>query len=240
MLERGWWTDSTRIIRLVRATDWRQLVSESAVAASRPDVGSSRKRSGGRATSSAPTAVRFLSPPLTPRFFSLPMAVCAQCSRPSCCRVVCTRRSRSSSPSDCGSRNRAANSIVSRTVSAARRRSSWKTKPQRRKKALVGAAPPSVTSPASSLAPLGARPARRESNDVLPEPLGPINAIISEGATQPLTSSSMTLRSPALDVRALARRRQFRLCVCATRTLSRRPLHDSASSPRSMVTRSVM
>ena len=60
-----------------------------------------------------------------------------------------------------------------------------------------------------------------------------------DGATQPLTSSSITLRSPALDVRALFRR-QFRLCVCATRTLSRRPLHFSASSPRSTVTRSVI
>mmetsp|Transcript_27900 Transcript_27900/g.78876 ORF Transcript_27900/g.78876 Transcript_27900/m.78876 type:complete len:152 (+) Transcript_27900:1097-1552(+) len=128
MENRGWWMtmmlDSPRLHRCLRPSS---TVREAV--ASRPEVGSSRKRTLGWATSSMPMLTRFLWPPLIPRFSTLPTTefmTSVSCSSSAVPSTICLR---SRLECDLGSRTCAAKERFSCTVRSSCTVSSCGTKP---------------------------------------------------------------------------------------------------------------
>lgn len=76
-----------------------------ALNASRPEVGSSRKRIDGLVTSSIPTDTRLRSPPLIPRTSSSPILLFLHASSPSSAITVFTRFSFSATDTERGNRS---------------------------------------------------------------------------------------------------------------------------------------
>mmetsp|Transcript_20596 Transcript_20596/g.70027 ORF Transcript_20596/g.70027 Transcript_20596/m.70027 type:complete len:200 (-) Transcript_20596:84-683(-) len=193
MLERGWWIEQTTVCP-VRQRSRSVPTRERAVDESSPDVGSSRKRRAGAFTSSTAMAVRFLSPPETPRFIMSPILALETRSRPRSSMRRSTRSRRSASGVLCGRRSLALKRIVSRTVSALRRRSSWNTKPSLRLKALSMGLPSTRICPLTRLG--SVRWASTLMRLVLPLPLGPMSASISPPERAPVTDERMARGSP--------------------------------------------
>mmetsp|Transcript_8874 Transcript_8874/g.25791 ORF Transcript_8874/g.25791 Transcript_8874/m.25791 type:complete len:247 (+) Transcript_8874:1479-2219(+) len=192
---RGWWMAQTMRRSLLCAEMRRRVTPRlSAVAASSPDVGSSRKSMLGFDTSSTAIAVRLRSPPETPRFSppGLPTSVSAQRCRDSSAITSSTLASMASGGSDDGSRSSAAKRMVSRTVRCCSMISSWKTNAHCRRDTLSGARSFSKMCPLTSALPrtLTTRCASTCSSVVFPEPEGPMMAIISPPRTSPLTPLS--------------------------------------------------
>ena len=100
----------------------RLQMTSCAIAESRPLVGSSRNMHRGEHRSAHATAVRFISPPLTPRISLLPMYVLAQRCRLSCAMTSATLACFSAG-SPGGSLAMAANRIVSDTVAPPKKQS---------------------------------------------------------------------------------------------------------------------
>ena len=124
--EDGWWIVVTTVQPL-RASDERSVTTLHAVNESSPLVGSSRKSTAGRITSSTPIEQRFFSPPDTPRIIRSPTSVSAHASSPSSTSIVDTSACFSANGTERGNRSAALNSSASRTVCVAQRMSSCST-----------------------------------------------------------------------------------------------------------------
>ena len=180
-------------MRPARASLRSVSITDCAWNESRPEVGSSRKTSGGSFNNSTPMLTRLRSPPDTPRTRWLPTRVSAHATRPSSEMISSTRRARASSDVDGGSRRRAANAKVSRTVERAKSASSCSTYAE-----IIGIFPSHGT-PLTSTEPwslalrvIGTRPASVLRSDVLPLPLGPMIARRLAASSEPETSERIS------------------------------------------------
>ena len=171
-------------------------ITSHAIALSKPEVGSSRNMHLGEHSSAHATAVRFISPPDTPRIRRLPTYVSAQRFRLSCAmtRETRARFSRMSSafeqhtnaplePSrfeSFGSLAIAANMMVSRTVAPPKKQSCcWMYAVSFLTTLVLGTTPSKRASPKTL--PSVLRRLKISSSVVLPAPLGPITAHMSPG-----------------------------------------------------------
>mmetsp|Transcript_28218 Transcript_28218/g.61952 ORF Transcript_28218/g.61952 Transcript_28218/m.61952 type:complete len:204 (-) Transcript_28218:591-1202(-) len=179
----GWWME-VMMVRPPEARERRVCSSLRAVVESRPLVGSSRNSTEGLMSSSWPMDTRLRSPPDTPRIMWLPMMVSLHLLRPRPCSTISTRDTLTSCDQERGRRSTAAKYNVSNTVSSAKRRSSWLTKPSFLLDPLLRGAPLKVMVPVVRAV---ERPPSTVSKLLFPEPEGPIRARSSPGCTQPDT-----------------------------------------------------
>mmetsp|Transcript_78077 Transcript_78077/g.233998 ORF Transcript_78077/g.233998 Transcript_78077/m.233998 type:complete len:264 (+) Transcript_78077:152-943(+) len=162
-------------------------MSSSAAEASRPEVGSSRKRRDGSATSSMPMFTRFFWPPEMPRRATPPHTWCLYSERPSKSITRSAYASTWTLVRSLGSRCAAANHSCSLTVRASIMMSFCGTKPcSLRKCAGVHGTPPRTC---RSLPDVGrSLPESRVISVVLPHPLGPMRAVTEPWRRLALTS----------------------------------------------------
>eukprot|EP01139_Manchomonas_bermudensis_P017083 Amastigsp_a515857_10.p3 type:complete len:191 gc:universal Amastigsp_a515857_10:341-913(+) len=120
----GWWMTATTARCCRTAMSLMLLITLSAEVASRPEVGSSRKRIEGSATSSVAIEVRRRSPPETPRMSTLPTLESWTRVRPRSVMTDLTRRAFSARETLPGMRKSAEYSMFSLTVSEPRSASS--------------------------------------------------------------------------------------------------------------------
>ena len=169
------------------ATARRHCMSSSAVEASRPEVGSSRKSSDGSATSSIPMLTRFFCPPEMPRREAPPQMACLCSERESSPITRSTHVSTACADIERGSRSAAANQSCSLTVRHSTIVSSCGTKPCSlvRDSAEQGD-PPRVC---VSLPALGLSFAESTLISVVfPQPEGPMRAVTVPCTSWPVTS----------------------------------------------------
>lgn len=173
--------ESTTVLPFSLARRARISTTFPAVLASKPVVGSSRKRRRGSVTSSRPSIVRFFSPPEMPRTSSVPMSESAQASRDNS-RIASSTMARFASGVSAreGRRSSAENCKVSRTVSVPRSDSCCSQYPATRWKSLPGGFPSTRMREAAPSRPC-LRPASASSSVDLPDPVGPITAVSSPG-----------------------------------------------------------
>mmetsp|Transcript_7214 Transcript_7214/g.21995 ORF Transcript_7214/g.21995 Transcript_7214/m.21995 type:complete len:228 (-) Transcript_7214:231-914(-) len=162
---------------------------------SSPLVGSSRKMRDGLVTSSVPMLTRFLSPPLTPRFRSLPMYESFTWLKPNSVITASAFSRRCFSLNFFfGSLRFAENLICSVTVTSANMLSSCSTYAESLLKTEKSRLRPlTMTLPeVRTLFEEVSLPARRFSSVVFPAPEEPMMARICPGNTSPLTLLRMT------------------------------------------------
>mmetsp|Transcript_15173 Transcript_15173/g.44911 ORF Transcript_15173/g.44911 Transcript_15173/m.44911 type:complete len:236 (+) Transcript_15173:1233-1940(+) len=190
------------MVRFCEASCSMRHATSKAVAESRPDVGSSRKMTSGRFTTSTAMESRFNSPPESPPLLGWrPTNMSSSEVSWSMCKIMSTRREdsflRSSGGVELGSsrRNATANSTVSRTVSKSKWAFSWRTYAWLQRPAIVSPAshrrPLTNTSPSTRPDRLDFLPAITSSMVVLPAPDGPMIASISPGSAMPVSPCSI-------------------------------------------------
>ena len=103
----GWWMVHITVHMPLSHKSFKVLIKDRAVAESRPDVGSSRKSSLGRMSSSIATHKRFLSPPEMPLLRVSPTMTSRQYSIPTVFSASSTRSFRSSKGVPLGNRRAA-------------------------------------------------------------------------------------------------------------------------------------
>lgn len=160
---------------LPKSTDTRRRCPPApAPAPPRSSKRTSRNNRLGSVTNSTPMVTRLRSPPLMPRSNGPPMMVAATAGeRPSSAHTASTRASTSAAERDGGSRRRALNVSVSRTVRCANRELSCTTyaasclnEDPSRGDPLTRTVPLALVTPGAA----GRRPARRLRSVVLPDP----------------------------------------------------------------------
>mmetsp|Transcript_30969 Transcript_30969/g.92004 ORF Transcript_30969/g.92004 Transcript_30969/m.92004 type:complete len:135 (-) Transcript_30969:190-594(-) len=121
----GEWMVATTVRPCAARRDMTAHTS-SAIAESRPVVGSSRKRTGGRVMSERPMLTRFFCPPEMPLTSSPPMTVLRQPSRRSCA-ITSSTRSRFCARVSAGSLSSAVYMSICSTLSTSTRLSNCST-----------------------------------------------------------------------------------------------------------------
>mmetsp|Transcript_13795 Transcript_13795/g.42741 ORF Transcript_13795/g.42741 Transcript_13795/m.42741 type:complete len:208 (+) Transcript_13795:1400-2023(+) len=189
----GEWITAATVRRCFSAMSRRILQSLVAETESRPDVGSSRKRIFGSATSSRPTLTRFRWPPEMPRSNSSPIIECWTCVRPSVQSTSMTFSRFISVVQFAGSRMLAENVMLSRTVSSRSMMSSCGTNAVRCLKRCRS----STSSPLTVMMPpvFLTLPVMRFMMVVLPAPDAPMMAVDLPHSSAPL-GPRMTVAPP--------------------------------------------
>mmetsp|Transcript_57621 Transcript_57621/g.132311 ORF Transcript_57621/g.132311 Transcript_57621/m.132311 type:complete len:192 (-) Transcript_57621:143-718(-) len=180
-------------VRPCEARNDMMPTTSSAIAESRPVVGSSKKRIGGLVMSARPMLTRFFWPPEMPFTSAPPIFVWRQlCSWSS--RRTSSTRCTFSALASAGSLSSAVYMSICSTVRSSTRLSNCSTYPQifLRSCCLTAAPAKRIVPP---IVPEFLRPDSTSIRLVLPQPLGPKRAHIRPGRKQPSSASRMTLVS---------------------------------------------
>mmetsp|Transcript_26325 Transcript_26325/g.69169 ORF Transcript_26325/g.69169 Transcript_26325/m.69169 type:complete len:271 (-) Transcript_26325:92-904(-) len=161
---------------------------------SRPDVGSSRKMVRGCVISSTPMAVRFFSPPETPRRILSPMMVSAHPLSLSLSSISSTSWVMVPGGVEAGSRSRAEKVMASLGVTVANIESSWVTYATSVLARSRVSGLPSRVMAAPGVSPDASDPHSTLKMDVLPAPDGPMMHATWPGRHEPEQSVRMVLR----------------------------------------------